>query len=181
VSPDVRSLLAVLDRFGVEYVVTGSVAALLLGVDLEPGDLDVTPARERENLERLAQALSDLEACQYPEEPFGRWTTDENGERRWATFGPTDADRQARAAWQPDLGDVDSFDHLFRTRLGSLDVVPEIAGSYDELRGRAEIVKVDGRVVAVESIGDQLTTLTVPRREKDRQRVTALRELQHAG
>jgi hypothetical protein len=42
-------------------------------------------------------------------------------------------------------------------------------------------VEVDGRTVAVESIGDQLATLTVPRREKDRQRVTALRAIQRNG
>ena len=179
--PDVRGLLAVLDRFGVEYVVTGSVAALLLGVSLEPGDLDVTPAPEPENLERLARALADLEARQYLDEPFGRWTTEANGERRWVTFEPTEADRQARATWNPDPSDLDSFDHLLWTRLGTLDVVPEIAGSYDDLRHRARAVEVDGRTVAVESICDQLATLTIPRREKDRQRVSALRALQRKG
>jgi hypothetical protein len=176
--PDVRGLLAVLDEFGVEYVVTGSVAALLIGVALEPGDLDVTPASGPENLGRLARALEDLEARQYPDEPFGQWSTQENGERRWVTFEPTEADRQARAAWQPDRNDVDSFDHLLWTRLGTLDVVPEIAGRYDDLRGRATSTDVDGRTVAVESIADQLATLTIPRREKDRQRVTALRTIQ---
>jgi hypothetical protein len=176
--PDVRGLLAVLDRFGVEYVVTGSVAALLVGVEVEPGDLDVTPAREPENLERLARALADLEARQYPDEPFGRWAVDENGERHWVPFEPSDADRHARTAWRPDPGDVDSFDHLVCTRLGTLDVVPEIAGRYEDLQDRALSIQVDGRTVAVESIGDQLTTLTVPRREKDRQRVIALRAIQ---
>lgn len=171
-------LLAVLDEHGVEYIVTGSVAALLIGVDVKPGDLDVTPACDRENLERLARALADLQARQYPDEPFGQWMTEENGERRWVTFEPTDANRQARAAWHPDPGDIESFDHLLWTRLGTLDVVPEIAGRYDDLRDRAIAVEVDGRTVAVESIGDQLATLTVPRREKDRQRVTVLRVIQ---
>lgn len=171
-------MLAVLDRFSVQYVVTGSVAALLLGVHLEPGDLDVTPASDLENLERLAQALADLEARQYPDEPFGRWTTEESGERRWVTFEPTETDRQARAAWQPDPLDLDSFDHLLWTRLGTLDVVPEIAGTYADLRKRALNVEVDERTVAVESIEDQLATLTVPRREKDRLRVAALRIIQ---
>jgi hypothetical protein len=174
----VRGLLAVLERFGVQYVVTGSVAALLLGVELEPGDLDVTPASERENLERLVRALADLDARQYPDEPFGRWTTADDGERRWVTFEPTEADRQAREAWRPDPGDLDSFDHLLWTRLGTLDVVPEVAGRYDDLGERAVTVEVDGLEVAVESIGDQLATLTVPRREKDRQRVTELRAIQ---
>ena len=42
--PDLAALLAALDATGVLYLVTGSVAALLHGVPLKPGDLDVTPA-----------------------------------------------------------------------------------------------------------------------------------------
>lgn len=173
-----RALLAVLDAHEVRYVVTGSAAALLHGVPLEPGDLDVTPARDRENLERLARALDDLGARQYPREPFGRWETGEDGERRWVEFEPTEADREARAGWRPDPDDVASVDHLLWTRHGTLDVVPEIAGTYDELRRRANAIDVDGRRVWVESIADQLATLTVPRRAKDAARVRALREFQ---
>jgi len=130
-------------------------------------------------LERRSwRALADLRARQYVDEPFGRWTTEESGARRWVVFEPTEADTRARATWSPDPSDLDSFDHLFWTRLGTLDVVPEIAGRYDELRDRAIAVEVDRRTVAVESVGDQLATLTVPRREKDRQRVSALRAIQ---
>ena len=171
-------LLAVLDAYDVRYVVTGSVAALLLGVVVEPGDLDVTPAGDRGNLERLGQALEDLDARQYPDEPFGRWTISEDGERRWVEFEPTDADRRARAAWSPDPTDIAAFDHLLQTRLGTLDVVPEIAGTYEELRDRALPVDLEGRTVWVESVADQLATLTVPRRGKDRDRVKRLREIQ---
>jgi hypothetical protein len=174
----VSGLLAVLDAYDVWYVVTGSVAALLVGVVVEPGDLDVTPAGDGANLERLGQALEDLDARQYPDEPFGRWAISEDGERRWVEFEPTDADRTARAAWRPDPADIASFDHLLQTRLGTLDVVPEIAGTYEELRDRALPVDVEGRTVWVESVADQLATLTVPRRGKDRDRVQRLREIQ---
>lgn len=58
VPPNVAALLNVLDAHRVLYVVTGSAAALLHGVPVEPGDLDVTPALDRENLERLAVALT---------------------------------------------------------------------------------------------------------------------------
>lgn len=173
-----RGLLAVLDACEVCYVVTGSAAALLLGVAVEPGDVDVTPAPDHANLERLEQALENLGARQYPDEPFGRWTVGEDGERRWVEFEPTDADRQARAAWRPDPADIASFDHLLQTRLGTLDVVPEIAGTYHQLRERAVPVEVEGRTVWVESVADQLATLTVPRRDKDRDRVARLREIQ---
>ena len=151
--PDIAGLLRVLDAHVVRYVVTGSVAALLHGVPLEPGDLDVTPALDAESLERLARALDELEAAQYPNEPFGRWETGDDGERRWVTFEPTEADRQARAAWRPDPHDPDSFDHLLRTRYGTLDIVPRVAGEFADLRARALPIVCDGRTVWVESLG----------------------------
>jgi hypothetical protein len=178
--PDVDALLAVLDRHDVRYVVTGSSAALLLGVVLRPGDLDVTPALDRENLDRLARALAELEASLDPAEPFGRWETID-GEHTWVAFEPTDADREARTRWRPDPAVRESFDHLLRTSHGALDVVPTIAGTFDELRARAVAVGgAGGRVTWVESIAYQLATLTVPRREKDADRVRDLRALQRA-
>ena len=159
------------------YVVTGSVAALLHGVPLQPGDLDVTPARDRENLERLTRALLELEARQYPDEPFGRWVVGDDGQHCWVAFDPTPADREARASWMPDPDDAASFDHLLWTRHGTLDIVPEIAGTYEALRPSATPIDVEGRCVWVESVADQLATLTVPRRQKDVHRVEALRAL----
>jgi hypothetical protein len=167
-----------LERQGVDYVVTGSVAALLCGVSVRPGDLDVTPSLDRENLERLAKALVELGARQYPEAPFGRWETGDDGERSWVTFEPTDVDRAKRAAWRPDPDDPASFDHLLATVHGALDVVPEIAGAYEDLRARAARVEVEGVQVWVEAISDQLATLTVPRRARDVERVRALRAIQ---
>jgi hypothetical protein len=168
----------VLAEHDVRYVVTGSVAALLHGVALEPGDLDVTPALDRENLERLARALEAIGARQDPEEPFGRWETGEGGERRWVQFEPTADDIEARARWRPDPDEPASFDRLLCSRLGAIDVVPEVAGTYDELRPRATQIERGGVRVWVESVPDQLATLTVPRRSKDAARVRALRALQ---
>ncbi len=179
--PDVAALVCVLDRHAVRYVVTGSVAALLHGVRLRPGDLDIAPALDRDNLQRLARALDELGARQYPDEPFGRWTVGDDGERRWIAFEPTAAEREARARWRPDPADVGSFDHVLWTRHGALDVVPEVAGTFDELRPRAVRIKIDGRGVWVESVADLLATLTVPRRRNDAERVRALRAVQRAS
>ena len=79
---------------------------------------------------------------------------------------------------ESDPTDIAAFDHLLQTRLGTLDVVPEIAGTYEKLRDRALPVDLEGRTVWVESVADQLATLTVPRRGKDRDRVQRLREIQ---
>jgi hypothetical protein len=43
---------------------------------------------------------------------------------------------------------------------------------------RAVRITAFGQDILVESIADQLVTLTVPRRDKDRERVRALRSLQ---
>jgi hypothetical protein len=56
--------------------------------------------------------------------------------------------------------------------------VPEVSGTYEELMPRVEELHVDGQTVFVEAIHDLLTTITVPRREKDRDRVEQLRAIQ---
>lgn len=72
-SPDVHTLIRVLGEAGVNYVVTGSAAAMLHGVTLVPGDLDITPALDVDNLTRLAAVLESIEARQDPNAPFGHW------------------------------------------------------------------------------------------------------------
>jgi hypothetical protein len=52
--------LEALEQHGVRYVVIGAVAAIAQGYPLTTHDLDVTPARDPENLERLTEALRDL-------------------------------------------------------------------------------------------------------------------------
>ena len=51
--------LELLEVHGVRYVLTGSVAARVYGVDVQPGDLDITPALDHQNLPRLANVLKD--------------------------------------------------------------------------------------------------------------------------
>ena len=43
--PRIAELLALLEEHGVPFVKVGSAAAKIYGVDLEPGDLDIVPAR----------------------------------------------------------------------------------------------------------------------------------------
>jgi hypothetical protein len=143
--PDVPALLRLLNEHGVHYVVTGSSAAMLHGVDLVPGDLDVTPALDRENLERLAALLEAIGARPDPE-AFGHWGED----GRWVRREPTPEELVAR----PDPAAPDSFDHLYESDYGAFDVVPRLAGTYDELRTRA--VEVVG--VWVAALEDALAT-----------------------
>lgn len=57
-----EALLGALEREGVRYVVIGGLAAILHGAPTFTQDLDVCPARDSENLERLARALRSVSA-----------------------------------------------------------------------------------------------------------------------
>lgn len=59
---DVEGLVRVLNRHKVKYVVIGGFAALLHGAPTVTVDLDITPASDRRNLDRLVAALRDLGA-----------------------------------------------------------------------------------------------------------------------
>ena len=166
--PDLAGLLATLDRHGVAFVVAGSVGAAAHGAaDVEPADLDIVPATDPANLGRLAAALEELGASPLP--VTGTWESDEHGEHSWIDDGVE------RAARPLDPVDPDTFDHAHRTRLGRLDVVPRVAGSYDRLRARSTRIEVAGRRAWVAHPIDLLAGMTAPRREKDRARVAHLR------
>jgi hypothetical protein len=59
---DPRRICEVLNEAGVDYVVVGGLAAALAGSALPTEDIDILPSRTDENLERLAVALTTLNA-----------------------------------------------------------------------------------------------------------------------
>lgn len=168
--PRLGELIDELHRHEVAFVVIGSVAAAAHGVSLEPRDLDVAPAMDAVNRKRLARALAALEAR--PLNPPGHWEHDAAGEQRWVA----DADGPD-AGWHPNPADPACFDHEFATRLGRLDVVPELAGRYDELLSRSSPMEVAGRTVPVADREVVLAGMTRPRRDKDAARVRLLRQV----
>lgn len=83
-SPDIPQLLRVLSAQHVRYVLTGSVATQMYGVDIGvPGDLDITPALDQENLHRLAAVLRAIDAMIELDGAVGHWDVQPNGERTW--------------------------------------------------------------------------------------------------
>ncbi len=62
---DPELLFTTLARHKVAYVLIGALAARLQGFPRMTADADITPARDRENLDRLAAALSELNARVY--------------------------------------------------------------------------------------------------------------------
>jgi len=60
---DPRRILEVLARHEVQCVVIGGYAAVLAGIDIVTRDIDITPATDQANLQRLAGALGELHAA----------------------------------------------------------------------------------------------------------------------
>ena len=172
--PNLAALLDALDDHAVDYLVTGSVAAMALGApDVSPADLDIIPATAPDNLGRLAAVLDVIGATAGP--TYGEWGTDEAGEREWVQDG------LLRPVRPLDPDDATTFDQSFESPHGRLDVVPEVAGTYEALRPRAARVRVAGADRWVASALDLLAGMTRPRRPKDGPRVRHLRSLAAAG
>lgn len=149
-------LLSLLRDRGVEWVLSGSTVLTLYGAELRPNDLDVVPAPDQDNLDRLAGLLADLGA-----KPafFPDWTP-----------GPT---LEQCRAWTPLPATPENLDHLFVTRLGMLDVPPEITGTYAHLRAGATEREVAGVPVWVCDPREVLDRIPDPPRRQDRERAAA--------
>ncbi len=71
---DRGAIVRVLNKHRVAYVIIGGIAAELHDLPVPATvDIDVTPARDHENLERLARAFDELEAGLYTAEDAGTW------------------------------------------------------------------------------------------------------------
>jgi hypothetical protein len=153
--PVLGELLRVLERHEVRYVVIGAQAAVIHGVPLLTEDLDITPSRDAENLERLAAALHELE-------PILRTATDPEG----VPF-PVDAEMLATAeTW------------TLTTRVGDLDLAFLPAGTqgYEDLRRDAMSVELgDALTVQVASLADVIRSKEAAGREKDRMQLPLMR------
>lgn len=172
--PDVRALLRVLAHHRVDHVIVGSVAVAVHGPETDPGDLDVVPALDSGNLQRLAAALVELQATP---DGFGHWEPAARGERGWIE---EEATPERLAAWSPLADPPASLDHRFRTRHGDLDVLARTAGDPAALARRALRCCLHGVDVLVAHVDDLLAHYTIPRHEKDVPRVRRLRAIQHA-
>ncbi len=170
--PDIEALIEALVQARVDFVITGSVAAQLHGARLDPGDLDITPSLERENLQRLVKVLLAIDAVP---QLFGYWTTDADGEQKWIEI---EATPELRANWVPDVDDLTTLDNLYFSRLGDLDVVPRLTGTFEVLMKRAARKNWGDHEVFIADIETLIKGMTKggqPRRKKDRLRVEQLR------
>ena len=153
---DPERILRALAGRDVNYVLVGATAARLQGFPRLTADADITPARDSENIDRLAAALRDLRARVYTESvpeglPFS-----------------CDAATLARAKlWN------------LVTDAGRLDVIFEPSGTqgFEDLARSAVTFQVFGIQVRAASLEDILRSKQASRRPQDQQDVVVLREM----
>jgi hypothetical protein len=129
----------------VRFVVIGGYAAALRGSPMMTGDIDICPARDRQNLDRLAASLRVLGAR--------------------LRGAPADA------PFQLDGRTLEAGDHLtFATDTGPIDCLATPAGTdgFADLDASATDEDLDGLVVRVASLDDLIRMKRAADRPQDR-------------
>lgn len=153
---DPERILRALAGRCVSYVLVGATAARLQGFPRLTADADITPARDNENLDRLAAALRDLHARVYTESvpeglPFS-----------------CDGARLARSKLWNLITDA-----------GRIDIVFEPSGTqgFEDLARSVVTFQVFGIDVRAACLEDILRSKQASNRLQDQQDVIVLREM----
>jgi predicted nucleotidyltransferase len=141
-----QGIFAALHRHGVDYVVIGGFAANAYGSRRLTLDVDIVPAPEQDNYQRLARALDELGAPESAVDSAFR-----------------------------DLDPRDGFDlagaRVLRlpTSAGDLDLVDAALGApaYEDLRERAVGVEVRGTPIRIASLDDLIAMKRASGRPQD--------------
>lgn len=155
-----QAILEILEAHEVQFIVIGGAAAQTHGWRGDTQDLDVTPARDERNLERLAHALTELGA---------RFRVAGYEQKGFVPPGGIDA-RTLRG--QVSLA--------FVTKHGLIDValIPDGTGGYEQLAEEAEAARVAQTTLTllVASKSDILASKEAANRVKDREQLPSIRE-----
>lgn len=153
---DPERLFTTLSRHEVQFVLIGALAARLQGFPRVTADADITPARDRSNLERLAAALQELDARVYSDSvPEGL---------------PFDCSAQM-------LEHADAWNLV--TSAGRLDVAFQPSGTegFDDLVKSAIRFEVYGLELLAADLEDILRSKEAADRPQDRQDAAIIREM----
>ncbi len=153
---DPERLLTTLAKHGVRFVLIGALAARLHGFPRVTADAAITPARDPENLERLARALRDLDARIYTDSvPDGL---------------PFDCSPQMLA--RADVWNL-------TTAAGRLDLAFQPSGTrgYDDLAPNAARFEIYGSALLAARLEDIIRSKDAAGRPQDRQDVLVMREM----
>jgi hypothetical protein len=153
---DPLPLLRALEEHGVEFIVIGGYAAFLQAAPFPTNDLDITPARSAENLDRLSAALRAIGA---------------------RVLAPDDPEGLPFAHSGSSLGDAQVWN--LQTPHGDLDIsfVPNGTTGYADLNTDAADVILHGVEVRVASLADVIRSKQAANRPKDQRVLPTLREI----
>jgi hypothetical protein len=162
---NLNRLLEVLVRNDVDFVVVGGSAAGFLGASRLTEDADCVVSRERANLERLASALRELHARLRVAR-----MSDEEAKSLPVKVDGVMLETTGNSTWTTDAG---PFDVLAELKDFEGQPVP-----YEELLSRSMVVRGDGFVVHVASVDDIIAAKTFASRDKDREALPELLDIQ---
>jgi predicted nucleotidyltransferase len=153
-----QSLLSVLSREGVEFIIIGGVAATIHGSSRLTQDLDLVYSRSAENLAKIAKALT-------PYSPYLR----------------------GAPAGLPFRFDVETLraglNFTLVTSLGPLDLFGEVAGggTYESLRDRTLMVTLFGVDCLCLDLEALIATKRAAGRPRDFETIAELEEQRSSG
>jgi hypothetical protein len=143
---DPSQIIAVLAMHGVDFVVVGGYAAAVHGATRPTYDLDACPATDRNNLDRLAGALRELQAKIRVDDVLEGFPFDTSAD---ALVGMTALN--------------------LRTRFGDLDLTfaPTGTGGFLDLVEHASVHRVGDIEVRIASLADVIRSKEAAGRAKD--------------
>ena len=156
---DPEDIFATLSDHGVRFILIGGMAAILHGDTGVTVDLDIVPALDSANLDRLAVALRSLDA------------------RIRASGVPEGLVFDCSGEFLRNLG-PDAMLNL-TTRAGDVDLAftPTGTRGYEDLRREAMAVDAASATILVASLADVIRSKDAAGRDKDRRALPRLREL----
>jgi hypothetical protein len=152
---DAEKIFAALDGRRVEYVVVGGIAVQVHGHVRMTNDVDLIPSPTPENLGRLAQALTELDA-------------------RVLNPGSEHLEIDARMLPRAMLWQ-------FSTRLGDIDVLHDAPGAapFDQLRERSLVIALGVHRISIAGRDDLIRMKRAAGRPVDLADIAALTEPEH--
>lgn len=149
-------ILEAFTRRRVRFVVIGGLAALAHGSPYPTGDVDITPDPEADNLQRVSEALSDLDAKV--------WFSDDDEP---VPFSHDATSLASSAVWKL----VSTFGRI------DLSLVPTGTQGYRDLVRESTDAEIVGVVVPVASLADVIRSKQAANRPKDQRVLPVLREI----
>ena len=145
-----------LSESGVEFVLIGGFATIVWGSPFPTQDIDITPSKSKDNLDRLSSALTRLGAqVRTASEPTG------------LPFSHSGTSLGNAGVWN------------LTTEFGDLDIsfVPNGTDGYPDLNVGAESRQIHGIEVRVASLADIIRSKQAANRPKDQRVLPTLREI----